>query len=346
MDRNRGHPAKQIVEVAESFLSREVPRINLAKTIRYYLSVSAFLLVVIVNITVPDAKVLPPQPKEMLNLVSLFLFAGLAAYVTYGHVFRRQPAGRVATFADVGLIFAVWFLIWLVTIGKMGLAGHPSSFPSPNDAFDVFRTDFEWLVIYGSVDSLIRVAVGYVLALATGIPLGILGGRSLRAFNAGYPVAKISAHIPPIVFFPYTLALLPSIQHSIIFMVWIGAFWPILINTMFGIVTLDRRYIEYARLLGAGTRRMYTKVILPGAMSAILAGCLVGLVVAFVLLTAGELVGAKSGLGFYIMYHLDILYFDKVIAGMLLMAFWVFVMITVGFDVIQARLLRWKRKVI
>jgi len=129
-------------------------------------------------------------------------------------------------------------------------------------------------------------------------------------------------------------------------MVWIGAFWPILINTMFGVAHLDRRYVEYARLLGASTRMIYTKVILPGAMPTMLAGCLVGLVLAFVLLTAGELVGAKSGLGFYMMYHMDILDFDKVIAAMLLMAFWVFFWITFTFDQVQARLLRWRRKVI
>lgn len=319
--------------------------ISIGRVIRYYVSVSVFLLVILVNIAVPDAKGQPLQPKEIFNLVSLIHFAILAAYVTYGYLLRKEPLGRVTTVADVSLIFGLWWLIWLVTTGKLDLLDH-RTFPSPNNAFQVFRTDADWLLVYGSTDSLIRVAIGYILALVTGIPLGVLAGRSERAFNVGYPISKISAHIPPIVYFPYTLALLPSINHSIIFMVWIGAFWPILINTMFGVANLDRRYIEYAKILGADTRRIYMKVILPGVTPTMLAGALVGLVLAFVLLTAGELVGAKSGLGFYIMYHLDILDFDKVIAGMLLMAFWVFFWVTFTFDLVQARLLRWKRKVI
>lgn len=316
----------------------------ISETIRYFGSISIYLLVILFNFLLPDAANRPEQPKLVFNLILFSFFLLLFFYIVYGHVMRRQPPLRVRTIVDISLIFGIFFMLWLLLVGKIGML-NPHSFPSPNNVLEVYVSDFEFLTWQSSKDSMIRAFVGYFIALITGIPLGIWGGRNLRAFSVAYPLSKVTAHIPPVVYLPYAIAVFWSLNAAIIFMIFIGAFWPILINTMFGVYNIDPRLIEFAKTLGAKERRLLTKVIIPAAMPTILAGCLIGLVVAFVLLTAGEMVGAHTGLGFYLMYYTDVGYFDKVLAAMLLISFWVFFWITFAFDIIQARLLRWQRKI-
>lgn len=310
----------------------------------YYGSIAIFPLIVILNMVLPDATNRSDQPKEVFNGVLLLFFTLLLIYVTYGYYLKRQPHMRVKTVVNVSLIFGVFLLLWLVLIGKVGFLS-PHSFPSPNSVFDVFVSDMEFLTFESSKASIVRAFTGYFLALILGIPLGVWGGRNLRAFSVSYPLAKVTAHIPPVVYLPYAIAVLPSINDAIIFMIFIGAFWPIVINTMFGVYNIDKRLIEFARILGADEKRILFKVIIPATMPSILAGSLIGLVLSFVLLTAGEMVGAHTGLGFYLMYYFDVGYFDKVVAAILLISFWVFFWITFGFDVVQSRLLRWQRKI-
>jgi NitT/TauT family transport system permease protein len=310
----------------------------------YYGSIAIFPLIVLLNLLLPDAANRPGQPKDVFNTTLLFFFAFLLIYVTYGYYLKKQPHVRVKTVINVSLIFGVFLLIWLVFVGKLGYL-KPHSFPSPNSVFDVFVTDREFLTWESSKASIIRAFMGYFLALILGIPLGVWGGNNLRAFSVSYPLAKVTAHIPPVVYLPYAIAVLPSINDAIIFMIFIGAFWPIVINTMFGVYNIDKRLIEFARILGADEKRVLLKVVMPAAMPSILAGALIGLVLSFVLLTAGEMVGAHTGLGFYLMYYFDVGYFDKVVAAILLISFWVFFWITFGFDIVQSRLLRWQRRI-
>lgn len=310
----------------------------------FYGSIAIFPLIVLLNMALPDAANRPDQPKEVFNGALLLFFALLVIYVTYGYHFKKQPHVRVKTVVNVSLIFGVFLLLWLVFVGKLGYL-RPHSFPSPNNVFQVFITDIDFLTYESSKASIIRAFTGYFLALVLGIPLGIWGGSNLRAFSVSYPIAKVTAHIPPVVYLPYAIAVFPSINGAIVFMIFIGAFWPIVINTMFGVYNIDKRLIEFARILGADEKRILFKVVLPAAMPSILAGSLIGLVLSFVLLTAGEMVGAHTGLGFYLMYYFDVGYFDKVVAAILLISFWVFFWITFGFDIVQSKLLRWQRRI-
>jgi NitT/TauT family transport system permease protein len=313
-------------------------------TLRYLVSVSVFPFGVLLNEVLPDALNRPGQPHGVLNGFFLLLFLLLGGYLLYGHFLKRQHHATVYVVMNTSLLFGSFFVLWLVLVGKWGML-HPHSFPSPNHVFDVYVTDWEFLTYESSRASIQRAATGYLLALIPGVILGILCGRRRRIFEVTYPLSKVTACIPPIVYLPYAVAIMPSLDVAILFIIFVGAFWPIFINTMFGVYNLDPTFEEFARTLGADDRRILRKVILPGAMPSILAGCLIGLVLAFVLLTAGEMVGANRGLGFYLMYHADIGYFDKVVASMLLLSFWVFFWITFAFDIVQAWLLRWQRKI-
>jgi NitT/TauT family transport system permease protein len=142
---------------------------------------------------------------------------------------------------------------------------------------------------------------------------------------------------------PYAIAVLPTFWLSSAFIIFAGAFWPILMGTIHGVVLLEERYLDNARTLGLGGFRLLTKVIFPGALPMIFSGAGMALVFSFILLTVAEMFGAKSGMGHFIQYYADFSDYPKVLAGMLFMSL-VIILIMELFDLVQRRSLHWTGK--
>jgi len=144
------------------------------------------------------------------------------------------------------------------------------------------------------------------------------------------------------VYIPYAIALLPTFTHSSIFVIFIGAFWPLLINTVAGVRGVEKGIIDSARTLGVSQASMLIHILLPGAMPQILTGGTVSMVLAFILLTAAEMIGATSGLGWYVKYFADFADYPRVVAGILVIGVVVLVLMA-GYNYLAAYLLRWKK---
>ncbi len=315
-------------------------------TIKYSAIVSLFLITLLVNIFVPDAANRPDQPKLVFNIIMAIFFAAILGFFIYGHIMGKQSKQRVQTVMDLSVIFGMFFFLWLVIVGKLGFLD-PLRYPSPNTVFDVYRSDFQLLVVRSTSDTIWRLVEGYVVATILAIPLGLFVGRHTKIHDrVAYPVAKMVAPIPPIIFVPYAIELLPNIDLAVKFVIFIGAFWPIYVNTVYGVRNLDYRYIEAANTLGASERRLYTKVLLPGSLPSIYAGLFIGLVLAFIVLAVAEGIGGSHdipGLGWYVLYFADLFYYDKIIAAILLIGFVVVIWTAIS-DRIQDRLLKWQKK--
>ncbi len=315
-------------------------------TIKYSAIVSLFLITLLVNIFVPDAANRPDQPKLVFNIIMAIFFAAILGFFIYGHIMGKQSKQRVQTVMDLSVIFGMFFFLWLVIVGKLGFLD-PLRYPSPNTVFDVYRSDFQLLVVRSTSDTIWRLVEGYVVATILAIPLGLFVGRHTKIHDrVAYPVAKMVAPIPPIIFVPYAIELLPNIDLAVKFVIFIGAFWPIYVNTVYGVRNLDYRYIEAANTLGASERRLYTKVLLPGSLPSIYAGLFIGLVLAFIVLAVAEGIGGSHdipGLGWYVLYFADLFYYDKIIAAILLIGFVVVIWTAIS-DRMQDRLLKWQKK--
>ncbi len=111
---------------------------------------------------------------------------------------------------------------------------------------------------------------------------------------------------------------------------------------VYGVASVDRRFIDAAKTLGGSGWRIVTKVVLPAAMPTAFAGILLGLIMGIVMLTVAETVGAASGIGYYLMYYKDVAAYDRIVADIFVIAgcvyFW-----TYFFDKVQDRTLRWQR---
>jgi NitT/TauT family transport system permease protein len=313
---------------------------------KYLIILAIFPLTILINLFLPDAANRPDQPKLLFNMFLGILFLALLVLYVYGHVMGRQPKTRIRTVMDLSVVFGSFFFLWLLLIGKLGYTD-PLRFPSPNTVFEVYRSDFKLLVVRSTSSTLLRLVEGYAPAIALGIPLGLFVGRHVNVHDrVAYPMAKMIAPIPPIIFVPYAIELLPSVDAAVIFVIFIGAFWPIYVNTVYGVRNFDYRYIEAAKTLGADEKKLYTRILFPGAFPSISAGLFIGLVLAFIVLAVAEGIGGSHGfpgLGWYVLYFADLFDYDKIVAAILLIGL-VVVVWTAIFDRIQDRILRWQKK--
>lgn len=245
----------------------------------------------------------------------------------------RRGTGDVSA-----IIFAV-LLAWYLTTTRFVVLDK-MLFPQPEAVLKLFVAELPDM-LKGLVNSLILLVSGYLLALATALPLGLLVGWRARLFHAVNPFTKVLGPIPPIVYIPYAIALLPSFRAASIFVIFIGAFWPIFINTVNGVFNIPKGLLDSARVLNLKERTLLTRIILPGAMPSICTGATLALVFAFVLLAAAELIGANSGVGWYIKNFADFADYQRVIVGIIFISI-VVTAITWGTERLERHLLRWR----
>lgn len=159
--------------------------------------------------------------------------------------------------------------------------------------FDQFATDL--------VPSLIRFAVGYLLAVGVGIAAGASIGLLPRLRRATTPVTEFVRAIPPPLLLPFAIVTLGIGNVSKIVVIALGAVWPILLNTVDGVRGVDSLTIDMARSFGLGPWQRVTRVILPGASPKITVGMRTGLAVALIMMIISEMVGSTNGLGFRVL---------------------------------------------
>lgn len=165
--------------------------------------------------------------------------------------------------------------------------------------------------------SALRVLNGFLLAAALAVPLGILMGRLRVVRELLDSTIGILRPIPVTAWAPLSLLLIGYGDRSTIFLVFLAAFFPILINTIAGAHAVPPRLLEAARMLGVRRARVLIDVVLPSAMPSIIAGLRVALGLAWVVLVVGETVGITTGLGALITQARDMSRTDVIIAGML-----------------------------
>jgi ABC-type nitrate/sulfonate/bicarbonate transport system permease component len=193
-----------------------------------------------------------------------------------------------------------------------------------------------------ALESLLRVACGFVAAAILAIPLGIVMGWSRKLRVLLRPFIEVLRPIPPLAWIPIAILWFGIGIKSAAFIIFLGAFFPVLLNTISGVLTVDVRLVEALKVLGAKERHILLKVLAPGSLPSIWTGLRVGLGVAWMTLVAAEFTGVKSGygLGYLIMIARDIQRPDYVVAGMIAIGF-----IGYALDVLlrsaQRRMLRW-----
>jgi len=248
----------------------------------------------------------------------------------------RIPVRWLAGAGSFLCVFAAWYLVT-----EVFHLVRPIQFPSPLDVCDSFlriarRGYAGGTLLQHVVESTRLVLLGFLLAVVTGVPLGLLMGRSEAAnayINAMFQVIR---PIAPIAWIPLTIIWFGLGIAAKLFVVWLAAFAPVLINTSTGAKTINPTLIAAARAHGATPRWILTDVVIPGAMPSIFTGLRVSFQACWMVLVAAELVGSFVGLG-----HIMIIATRDLDPGMIAVAMICIALLGVSFSLLLSLLEHW-----
>ena len=162
-----------------------------------------------------------------------------------------------------------------------------------------------------------RVAIGFGLALLTAVPLGLLIGRSRLIEDMIMTPLEVLRPIPGVAWIPLAILMFPTAEQSMIFICFLGAIFPILLSTIHGVDSLDRRLIYAAQSLGAGTWPIFREVVLPGAMPSIVTGLTIGMGTCWFLVVTAEMISGQFGVGYFTWESYTMQKYPDIIVGML-----------------------------
>lgn len=203
-----------------------------------------------------------------------------------------------------------------------------------------------WLLsgelLHDAYSSLYRVIAGFVIGAGLALPLGLVMGANTRIHDFFNPLVQILRPIPPIAYIPLAILWFGLGNPPSFFLIAIGAFFPVLMNTIAGVRHVDGIYLRAARNLGVNQLTLFTRVILPAATPYILAGVRIGIGTAFIVVIVSEMIAVNDGLGFRILEAREFMWSDKIIAGMITIG-----LLGLAIDTAVSRLnnhlLRWHR---
>ena len=148
----------------------------------------------------------------------------------------------------------------------------------------------------------------------------MLAGWSPRLRGFLVPIARVLSPVPAIIYAPYLIALMPSFRSASALVIILGIFWPTFLQTVGRTAGLDPHILDSARVLCLSDREMVFQIFLPALLPGLISGLRVSLSTSFMLLTLAEMMGAASGLGYFIKNFADYANYTNVIAGILLVA--------------------------
>jgi nitrate/nitrite transport system permease protein len=148
--------------------------------------------------------------------------------------------------------------------------------------------------------SLKRVAIGYSLAAIVGVGLGILIGTNKFMFRALDPLFQVLRTVPPLAWLPISLAAFRQANPSAIFVIFITAIWPILINTAVGVKQIPQDYNNVAKVLRLSKQKYFFKILFPATVPYIFTGLKIGIGLSWLAIVAAEMLTGGVGIGFFI----------------------------------------------
>jgi NitT/TauT family transport system permease protein len=251
----------------------------------------------------PKAETAPIVGARAMRIEALAL-ARLAGW--------RRPARRLLA---LGLFFAAWHA---ATTWRLDLYVRFENVPTPvrvlEEAVALFSSAGFYVHILASLE---RIWLGFAIATVLGIGLGLLIGWFRFAEDMLIPPVELLRPIPAVAWVPLSIMLWPTERSSIVFITSLGAFFPIVVNTIHGVESIDRQLVRAATSLGAGRAAVFREVVIPGALPSIVTGLSVGMGVSWLCLISAEMVSGQFGVGYFTWVAYEIVKYSEIVVGML-----------------------------
>ncbi len=234
-----------------------------------------------------------------------------------------QLASRLRSLGLALVVPALLLIFWHVATTNRWTRLIPTPFET-----SAYMVDFVWGGIYDDafsgtahihlLASMTRVYGGFALAALFALPIGLLIGRIPLARQLLDPFFQLMRPIPVTAWLPLSMILFGLGARSAFALVFLGAFYPILLNTVFGVKNVDGKLFEAASMLGCKGNAQFFRVVLPAALPSIFTGLRLGLGLAWFVIVVGEMTGVPQGLGAVIMDGRTLSRTELVICGMII----------------------------
>ncbi len=162
-----------------------------------------------------------------------------------------------------------------------------------------------------------RILLGFSLAAIIAVPLGLVMGRFKLAHEILFPVMEVLRPIPAIAWVPMAIMLWPTNEQSIVFITFLGSFFPILVNTLHGMSLVDPVLVRASQCLGAREASIFREVYFPASLPHIFTGLTVGMGVAWVSLIAAEMISGQYGIGYFTWEAYSLVQYPDIALGMI-----------------------------
>lgn len=303
--------------------------------------------------------------SKIFNLSNLFFLLTLACFFLPSKYAAEMKSGLKSPVAFVAVLFLIeiFFIFSLRNEKKAQAAKDISAFvfivafaweffvsrlnvlpfvfvPAPENVFHVFLEDYPTIIV-GFFSSMYLLIAGMATAIISAVILGTLVGWSPRLTKAIYPIAKAVSTVPPLIYTPYVVLIMPTFRLASIFVIFLTNFWGTFMGSINNTAFVEGRVINSARVLNLSTPVILFKVIIPYNLPRIINGLPIQLASALMTLTAAEMLGADVGMGYYVRFALSFANYTKAIAGIFFIGF-VVTLLNSAINFAKSKLIKWK----
>lgn len=277
------------------------------------------------------------QMRESLKSPVVFSIALLIIELIFIYKMRDEKKLRAAK--DIFAILYGTLFVWELFVSRLNV--FPYVFvPAPENVFYVFVKDYA-MIAKGFCSSMVMLAIGMSASIIAAVILGTLVGWNKRLTSALYPVAKAISTVPPLVYTPYVALIMPTFAMASLFLIFLSVFWGTFMGAINNTAFVEKKIVNAAKVLNLPTPVILFKIIIPFNLPRILNSLPIQLATAVMTLTVAEMMGANSGMGYYVRFSLSFANYTKAIAGIIFLGIVVSVLNGL-IDFASKKIIKWK----
>ncbi|MEP1765041.1 MAG: ABC transporter permease [Sulfitobacter sp.] len=224
-----------------------------------------------------------------------------------------QNAGFALISLSVGVV--LWHI---ATAINLDFYINFSNVPAPLKVFTAFIAHIQTEIFWTHIGvSMRRILFSYSIAVVLGIGIGLIMGRSRIARAFVMPYIEVIRPIPAVAWIPLAILMWPTEESSIIYITFLGALFPIVLNTLHGVEQTPEVLVRAVQSLGASRLDVFRHVVIPAALPSIAAGLAIGMGVSWFSLLAGEIISGQYGIGYFTWNAYSLINYQDIVVGML-----------------------------
>jgi NitT/TauT family transport system permease protein len=230
--------------------------------------------------------------------------------------YRRKRLGKYLIRLISGLlVLGLWHIL---TVYNVNFGLQFGNLPQPVKVADVLIKKLADPLLYYHIGySLYRIAAGFLLASLAGVSLGLMVGWYRIAEDILWPTLELLRPIPAIAWMPISILMFPKSEQSIIFIVFISAFFPIFLSAIAGVAGTPAVLVRAAQSLGAKPGAIFREVVIPCALPSICTGLTIGMGVEWFALISAEMISGQFGVGYLTWAAYNLVQYDEIVIGMI-----------------------------